>query len=290
MREIGFRYVLRNAGGRQIEGVIVLGSVRRVAWSTACALLALAAIGPVADDQAQARQSEANVRKGAAASAKAGAARTCAAVDIEGAWFRADGAALRILGVGDGQGATGLYFVNPRGWRRGVPRYTALRQVEGCAFEAVCVDVQRKTDDETDYTVAKRPCELTLDPARGVLSQDGKAAFSREPSMTAEAEARRTSEAELDAQERRTSELNAEISRRNAEAEGRETAREAEYARQMREYEARKSADAEAYARAQADYARKTAEVEAQRQRDLAEWEARVAACKAGDETACAPR
>ncbi|MFZ4606143.1 MAG: hypothetical protein ACOYM5_07780 [Caulobacter sp.] len=84
--------------------------------------------------------------------------------------------------------------------------------------------------------------------------------------------------------------LNADINARNAEAAARDRAADEEYARKQREYEARKKADAAAYAKALADYEARKAAVERQRQADLAAWQAQVAACKAGDKTACAPK
>ena len=84
--------------------------------------------------------------------------------------------------------------------------------------------------------------------------------------------------------------LNADIIARNAEAAARDRAADEEYARQQRAFEARKKADAAAYAQALADYEARKAAVERQRQADLAAWQAQVAACKAGDRTACAPK
>jgi len=84
--------------------------------------------------------------------------------------------------------------------------------------------------------------------------------------------------------------LNADINARNAEAAARDRAAAADYARRQRAYEARLKADAAAHAAALAEYGAKKAAVERQRQADLAAWKAQVAACKAGDKTACAPR
>lgn len=84
--------------------------------------------------------------------------------------------------------------------------------------------------------------------------------------------------------------LNGDVNDRNARAADADRAAEAEYARRLKAYEAKKKADAEAFARAQREYERQLAETEARRQRELAEWEARVRACKAGDRAACGPR
>lgn len=215
------------------------------------------------------------------------APKTCQASDIEGAWYRADGTALRISGLNADGGREGVFTVHPRAWPRGLGRYSAITQLDGCAFTAICIDARRQPDDS--FAITRTVCALTLDPKAGALSQGAGYSFSRTPSTSAEAEARRDAEAELDAQDRASEALNADINGRNADAAARDAARRAEFLRRQREYEARKRADAEAYARAQAEYERQKAAVEAQRQRELREWEARVAACKAGDRAQCAP-
>lgn len=218
------------------------------------------------------------------------AARSCQRSDIEGAWYRNDGTALRISATHLNSGGVGLFFVHPRGWPRGILKYSAIKQDrDSCSFQAVCVEIQRE-GGSADYRMQEPTCTLTLDPAKGTLSQGGRFTYSRTPSLSAEAEARRNTEAELQAQDRASEALNAEVTRRNAEAAARDQARKDAFARQQREYEARKKSDAAAYARAQAEYQRQKAAVEAQRQRDLRAWEAQVAACKAGDKTACAPK
>jgi hypothetical protein len=216
------------------------------------------------------------------------ATRTCQAPGIEGAWYRADGSALRISGLNADGGREGVFTVHPRAWPRGLGRYSAITQVDGCSFQAICIDARRMPDDS--FAITRKVCALTLDPRAGTLSQGAGYSFSRTPSTSAEADARRDAEAELDAQDRASEALNADINGRNADAQARDAARKAEFARRQREYEARKRADAEAYARAQVEYERQKAAVEAQRLRDLREWEARVKACKDGDRTQCAPK
>lgn len=256
------------------------------AMATALSLTGLWAMAAV-DFQNGPPPKRAAPAKPVAAAPKTGA-QTCKPSDIEGAWYRADGSALRISTLNADGGREGVFTVHPRAWPRGQGRYSAITQSDGCGFTAICIDARRMPDDS--YSITRAVCTLTLDPRAGTLSQGAGYSFSRKPSMSAEAEARRDAEAALDAQDRASEALNADINGRNADAGARDAARKAEFERRQREYEAKKKADADAFARAQAEYQRQKAAVEAQRLRELREWDARVKACKDGDRTQCAPK
>jgi len=93
---------------------------------------------------------------------------------------------------------------------------------------------------------------------------------------------------DLAAQDAATARLNADVNARNAAAEARDKARAAEFqaAQAARDAEAR--ANAAAYDREMAAYRARVQAVEAENARKKAEWEAAVAACKAGDVSKCA--
>lgn len=227
---------------------------------------------------------------GSPAAAARAAPLACTAPDIEGLWNRPDGSGLVIADTTAAAGGRGGYLWNPRGWQRGVDRYTAIRKTDGCTWTAVCTEISRVGGDTGDVRRTDVACALTVDPAKRTLTPTTGAAWRREAYDSPEAEARRKIETELAEQDAVSESLNAEVNGRNAEAEARDRAKDAEYQRQQRAYEARKKADAEAYARAQAEYERKKAEVEAKRKADLEAWQRAVEACKAGDKTACAPK
>lgn len=78
--------------------------------------------------------------------------------------------------------------------------------------------------------------------------------------------------------------LNREISDRNAAAEAREQAANAKYQADLAAFEAQQKAYRDAVAATEAEASRRKAQYEA----DRAAWQAQVAACKAGQRSACA--
>ncbi|HEX2560309.1 MAG TPA: hypothetical protein VHK87_09525, partial [Phenylobacterium sp.] len=78
--------------------------------------------------------------------------------------------------------------------------------------------------------------------------------------------------------------LNREISDRNAAAQAREEAAKAKYQADLAAFEAQQKAYRDAVAATEAEAARRKAQYEA----DRAAWQAQVAACTAGDRSACA--
>lgn len=227
-------------------------------------------------------------------SAPMAAEAMCSREDVEGEWRRSDGAAVPIVGVHafrNGPGGNALLFNHPEGWwPRGQSKFTGIYREGGdrsCRLKATCATYDRTA--RGGVIRRERACTLTIDPVKKRMTESGSSLFyTRDGAATATAA--KPAAAAAAAPKVQSAEEQAATSALNAQ-------QAASAKREAADYEARKKAIADeqtakeaAYRKALADREALIAENARKAQQAQADWQAAVAACRAGDTGKCGPQ
>lgn len=218
---------------------------------------------------------------------------TCSREDVEGDWRRSDGANVPIVGVHafkNGPGGNALLFNHPEGWwPKGQTKFTGIYREGGdrsCKLKATCATYDRTASG----TVVRREraCTLTIDPVKKRMTESGSSLFYTRDGAAkgtpAKPEAAAAVPTAQSAEEQAaTSALNAQ----QAETAKREIA---EYEAQTKRIADEQAAKEAAYRKALADREALIAENERKAREAYTKWEAAAAACRAGDQSQCAPQ
>lgn len=219
---------------------------------------------------------------------------TCSREDVEGDWRRSDGANVPIVGVHvfrNGPGGNALLFNHPEGWwPKGQTKFTGIYREGGdrsCKLKATCATYDRTASG----TVVRREraCTLMVDPVKKRMTESGSSLFyTRDVAATAtvakpDAAAAAAPKAQSAEEQAATSALNAQ----QAETAKREIA---EYEAQKKRIADEQAAKEAAYRKALADREALIAENERKAREAYTKWEAAAAACRAGDQSQCAPQ
>jgi hypothetical protein len=227
-------------------------------------------------------------------SAPMAAEAMCSREDVEGDWRRSDGANVPIVGVHvfkNGPGGNALLFNHPEGWwPKGQTKFTGIYREGGdrsCKLKATCATYDRTASG----TVVRREraCTLTIDPVKKRMTESGSSLFYTRD-VAAKATVAKPDAAAAAAPKAQSAEEQAATSALNAQQA--ETAK-----REIAEYEAQKKRIADeqaakeaAYRKALADREALIAENERKAREAYTKWEAAAAACRAGDQSQCAPQ
>lgn len=215
--------------------------------------------------------------------------KTCTPADFNGRWDRSDGARVTIRGAGtQGVGGTGSMDENPGNWVRGQNKYASMRMKSACVYTAKCYASQRTTiNGRPDFKMVETACELVIDPETKTLRERGTSNSYSYTKAGAGAAARKPPSAVTPPEPAQPSEAVQALNSQQAAAAKRE----------IQAYEARKKAIADEQAAKEAAYRKALADREAliaENNRRAAEarakWEASAAACRAGDQSQCAPQ
>lgn len=215
--------------------------------------------------------------------------KTCTPADFNGRWDRSDGARVTIRGAGtQGVGGTGSMDDHPENWVRGQNKYTSIRMKSACVYTAKCYASQRTTiNGRPDFKMVETACELVIDPETKTLRERGTSNSYTYTKAGADAAARKPPSAVTPSEPAQPSEAVQALNSQQAAAAKRE----------IQAYEARKKAIADEQAAKEAAYRKALADREAliaENNRRAAEarakWEASAAACRAGDQSQCAPQ
>ena len=216
--------------------------------------------------------------------------KTCTPADFNGRWDRSDGARVTIRGAGtQGVGGTGSMDDHPENWVRGQNKYTSMRMKSACVYTAKCYASQRTTiNGRPDFKMVETACELVIDPETKTLRERGTSNSYSYTKAGAGTAARKppspvAAPPEPAAPSAAVQSLNSEQA--------------AAAKREIQAYEARKKAIADEQAAKEAAYRKALADREAliaennrRASEARAKWEASAAACRAGDQSQCAPR
>ena len=211
--------------------------------------------------------------------------KTCTPADFNGRWDRSDGARVTIRGAGtQGVGGTGSMDENPGNWVRGQNKYASMRMKSACVYTAKCFASQRTTiNGRPDFKMVETACELVIDPVTKRMTERGTSNSYSYTKAGTGAAVRKPPSAEPAQPSQAVQSLN---SQQAAAAK-----------REIQAYEARKKAIADQQAAKEAAYRKALADREAliaENNRRAAEarakWEASAAACRAGDQSQCAPK
>ncbi|MFZ5725640.1 MAG: hypothetical protein ACOY4C_04430 [Pseudomonadota bacterium] len=217
----------------------------------------------------------------------------CSREDVEGDWRRSDGANVPIVGVHvfkNGPGGNALLFNHPEGWwPKGQTKFTGIYREGGdrsCKLRATCATYDRTAGG--NVVRRERACTLTIDPVKKRMTESGSSLFyTREGAAKAvpakpEAAAAVPTAPSVEEQAA-TSSLNAQ----QAATAKREIA---EYEAQKKRIADEQAAKEAAYRKALADREALIAENERKAKEAQMKWQAAVAACRAGDQSQCAPQ
>jgi hypothetical protein len=216
-------------------------------------------------------------------------AKTCTPADFNGRWDRSDGARVTIRGAGtQGVGGTGSMDDHPENWVRGQNKYTSMRMKSACVYTAKCYASQRTTiNGRPDFKMVETACELVIDPETKTLRERGTSNSYTYTKAGGGAAARQPPSAVTPPEPAQPSQEVQSLNSQQAAAAKRE----------IQAYEARKKAIADEQAAKEAAYRKALADREAliaENNRRAAEarakWEASAAACRAGDQSQCAPK
>lgn len=216
--------------------------------------------------------------------------KTCTPADFNGRWDRSDGARVTIRGAGtQGVGGTGSMDDHPENWVRGQNKYTSMRMKSACVYTAKCYASQRTLiNGRPDFKMVETACELVIDPETKTLRERGTSNSYSYTKAGAGTAARKppspvAAPPEPAAPSAAVQSLNSEQA--------------AAAKREIQAYEARKKAIADEQAAKEAAYRKALADREAliaennrRASEARAKWEASAAACRAGDQSQCAPR
>ncbi|WP_293648203.1 cell envelope integrity protein TolA [Sphingopyxis sp. RIFCSPHIGHO2_12_FULL_65_19] len=215
--------------------------------------------------------------------------KTCSPADFNGRWDRSDGARVTIRGAGtQGVGGTGSMDENPGNWVRGQDKYASMRMKSACVYTAKCFASQRTTiNGRPDFKMVETACELVIDPATKRMTERGTSNSYSYTKVGAGAAARKPPSAVTPPEPAQPSQAVQSLNSQQAAAAQRE----------IQAYEARKKAIADEQAAKEAAYRKALADREAliaennrRASEARAKWEAAVAACRAGDQSQCAPQ
>lgn len=227
-------------------------------------------------------------------SAPMAAEAMCSREDVEGDWRRSDGANVPIVGVHvfkNGPGGNALLFNHPEGWwPKGQTKFTGIYREGGdrsCKLKATCATYDRTASG----TVVRREraCTLTIDPVKKRMTESGSSLFytregaAKAPVAKPDTAVTAASKAPSAEEQAATSALNAQ----QAETAKREIA---EYEAQKKRIADEQAAKEAAYRKALADREALIAENERKAREAYTKWEAAAAACRAGDQSQCAPQ
>lgn len=216
-------------------------------------------------------------------------AKTCTPADFNGRWDRSDGARVTIRGAGtQGVGGTGSMDDHPENWVRGQDKYTSMRMKSACVYTAKCYASQRTTiNGRPDFKMVETACELVIDPQTKTLRERGTSNSYSYTKAGAGATARKPPLAATPPEPAQPSQAVQALNSEQAAAAKRE----------IQAYEARKKAIADEQAAKEAAYRKALADREAliaennrRASEARAKWEASAAACRAGDQSQCAPQ
>jgi hypothetical protein len=216
-------------------------------------------------------------------------AKTCIPADFNGRWDRSDGARITIRGAGtDGVGGYATMDENPGDWVQGQHKYVSMRMKSACVYTAKCYASQRtSTNGVRDFKMVESACEIVIDPATKRMTERGTSNSYSYTKAGAGAAARKPPSAATPPEPAPPSQAVQSLNSQQAAAAKRE----------IQAYEARKKAIADEQAAKEAAYRKALADREAliaENNRRAAEarakWEASAAACRAGDQSQCAPK
>ena len=216
-------------------------------------------------------------------------AKTCTPADFNGRWDRSDGARVTIRGAGtQGVGGTGSMDDHPENWVRGQDKYTSMRMKSACVYTAKCYASQRTTiNGRPDFKMVETACELVIDPETKTLRERGTSNSYSYTKAGAGAAARKPASVVTPPEPAQPSQAVQSLNSEQAAAAKRE----------IQAYEARKKAIADEQAAKEAAYRKALADREAliaennrRASEARAKWEASAAACRAGDQSQCAPQ
>jgi len=218
-------------------------------------------------------------------------ALTCTPADFNGRWDRSDGARITIRGAGtDGVGGYASMDENPGDWVQGQHKYVSMRMKSACVYNAKCYASQRtSTNGVRDFKMVETACEIVIDPATKRMTERGTSnSYSyTKAGAGAGAAARKPPLATTPPEPAQPSQAVQALNSEQAAAAKRE----------IQAYEARKKAIADeqvakeaAYRKALADREALIAENNRRAAEARAKWEASAAACRAGDQSQCAPK
>ena len=216
-------------------------------------------------------------------------AKTCTPADFNGRWDRSDGARITIRGAGsDGVGGYASMDENPGDWVQGQHKYVSMRMKSACVYTAKCYASQRtSTNGVRDFKMVETACELVIDPATKRMTERGTSNSYSYTKAGMGAAKRKPPSAATPPEPAQPSQAVQALNSEQAAAAKRE----------IQAYEARKKAIADQQAAKEAAYRKALADREAliaENNRRAAEarakWEASAAACRAGDQSQCAPQ
>lgn len=215
--------------------------------------------------------------------------KTCTSADFNGRWDRSDGARVTIRGAGtQGVGGTGSMDDHPENWVRGQNKYTSMRMKSACVYTAKCYASQRTTiNGRPDFKMVETACELVIDPETKRMTERGTSNSYSYTKAGAGAATRKPPSAVMPPEPAQPSQAVQSLNSQQAAAAKRE----------IQAYEARKKAIADEQAAKEAAYRKALADREAliaennrRASEARAKWEASAAACRAGDQSQCAPK
>lgn len=216
-------------------------------------------------------------------------AKTCTPADFNGRWDRSDGARITIRGAGtDGVGGYASMDENPGDWVQGQHKYVSMRMKSACVYTAKCYASQRtSTNGVRDFKMVESACEIVIDPTTKRMTERGTSNSYSYTKAGVGAAARKPPSAATPPEPAPPSQAVQSLNSQQAAAAQRE----------IQAYEARKKAIADEQAAKEAAYRKALADREAliaENNRRASEarvkWEAAVAACRAGDQSQCAPQ
>ena len=222
-------------------------------------------------------------------------AKTCTPADFNGRWDRSDGARVTIRGAGtQGVGGTGSMDDHPENWVRGQDKYTSMRMKSACVYTAKCYASQRTTiNGRPDFKMVETACELVIDPETKTLRERGTSnsySYAKAGAGAGAGAAAAARKPPLAATPPEPAQPSQAVQALNSE-------QAAAAKREIQAYEARKKAIADEQAAKEAAYRKALADREAliaennrRASEARAKWEASAAACRAGDQSQCAPQ
>lgn len=216
----------------------------------------------------------------------------CSREDVEGDWRRSDGANVPIVGVHvfkNGPGGNALLFNHPEGWwPKGRTKFTGIYREGGdrsCKLKATCATYDRTTSG--NVVRRERACTLTIDPVKKRMTESGSSLFYTRDGAVKGTPAK--PEAAAAAPTAPSAEEQAATSSLNAQQAATAKREIAEYEAQKKRIADEQAAKEAAYRKALADRDALIAENERKAREARAKWEAAAAACRAGDQSQCAP-
>ncbi len=216
----------------------------------------------------------------------------CSREDVEGDWRRSDGANVPIVGVHvfkNGPGGNALLFNHPEGWwPKGQTKFTGIYREGGdrsCKLKATCATYDRTASG--NIVRRERACTLTIDPVKKRMTESGSSLFYTRDGAAKAAPAKPEAAAAVPTAP--SAEEQAATSSLNAQQAATAKREIAEYEAQKKRIADEQAAKEAAYRKALADRDALIAENERKAREARAKWEAAAAACRAGDQSQCAP-